>query len=229
MDTKSLEYRKAFELLQKIAEEPRDTYFPDSDTLRTDLDRLVKLSQDLCHDMEDSLAGRNLRNLRYVKFSASYQCWYSESCEFLHKVLPGRLNEFKFLYHGDPKRKSITVETFSIRDYLLGICPYNRGAEMQKCAGVALEKLRMQAQILDSARVRFESSLANLDPIILNNTKEARTNVKDQALHDSFFEGAMTVTRVINSFSWLFDPEESSDDAPGLPPASPGCHCETRR
>ncbi|MFC1946714.1 hypothetical protein ACFLXY_02205 [Chloroflexota bacterium] len=221
MDTKSPEYREAFELLKRIAEGPRDTSFPDKDTLQADLDRLVERSRDLCLDMENTLTSRNPGNSRSIHFSSSYQRWYSEASEFLHQVLPSRLDEFKFLYRGDPKRKAVTTETFSIRDFLLGICPYTRGAEIKSCADVALEKLRMQAQILESARVRFESSLANLDISMLNDTADARTRVRDQAHRDSFFEGAMTVSRVINSFFWVFDPEESSDDIPGLPSGSP--------
>ncbi|MFC1948071.1 hypothetical protein ACFLXY_09160 [Chloroflexota bacterium] len=217
MDRKSPEFRESFELMKRIAEGPRDTYFPNSDTLQADLDRLVELSRDLCLDMENTLAVQNPGNRRSIRFSASYQRWYSETCEFLRQVLPARLDEFRFLYQGDPKRRAVTAETFSIRDFLLGIRPYNRAAEMKTCGDVALEKLRMQAQILESARVRFESSLANLDPVMLNNTADARTRIRDQAHRDSFFQGAMTVSRVINHFSWVFDPEESSDDAPGPP------------
>ncbi|OGN89872.1 MAG: hypothetical protein A2158_04525 [Chloroflexi bacterium RBG_13_46_14] len=203
--------------MRKIAEDPRDAYFPDSDTLQADLDKLVELSQDLCLDMEDTLASRNLRNRRCACFSSSYQQWYSEACEFLHRALPARLDEFMFLYQGDPKRKVVTAETFSIRDFLLSICAYTRGAEIKRCAAVALEKLRMQAQILESARLRFESSLANLDPIMLDNTDETRSRVMDQRLRQARSEGAMTVSRVIGHFFWIFDPEESSDDSPDLP------------
>jgi hypothetical protein len=219
MDRKSPEYREAFELMKKIAEGPPDAYFPESDTLQADLDRLVELSRDLCLDMEDTLTGRNPRTRRCAGFSSSYQRWYSEVCEFLHRALPARLDEFKFLYQGDPKRKAVTTETFSIRDYLLGICPYTRGAEIKRCAGVALEKLRLQAQILESARVRFESSLANLNPAMLNNTDETGTMFKDKRLRDAYWEGAMTVSRVMNDFLHELYFQESSDDAP-VPPQS---------
>ncbi len=205
MDAKNTEFRKSFELLKRIAEDSRDISFPNSDKLQADLDRLVEVSRDLCLDMEDTLAGRNLRNRRCGRFSSSYQRWYSETCEFLRQVLPARLDEFKFLYRGDPKRKSVTTETFAIRDYLLGICPYTRGAEMKRCAGIALEKLRIQAQILDSARVRLESSLASLDISMLNNTADARTRIMNQALRGAWFEGAKTTSRVLTRFYWLFD------------------------
>jgi hypothetical protein len=42
MDRKSPEYREAFELLKKIAEGLPDAYFPDSDMLYADLDKLVE-------------------------------------------------------------------------------------------------------------------------------------------------------------------------------------------
>ena len=205
MNTRVPEYNEAIELIRKIAEGPRDnTTFPEGDTLQADLDRLMELSQDLCLDMEDTLAGRSSRNRRCNHFSSSYQRWYSESCEFLHRALPARLDEFMFLYQGDPKRKSVNVENFSIRDYLLGVCPYTRGAEIKRCAAIALEKLRLQAQILESARVRFESTLANLDPIMMDNTDETRSRVMNQRLQQARTEGMMVVSRVIAEWFPVF-------------------------
>ena len=44
-------------------------------------------------------------------FSESYQQWYSESREFISRMIPARLNEFEFLYRGDPNGKRLPVNS----------------------------------------------------------------------------------------------------------------------
>ena len=39
----------------------------------------------------------------------------------LAQLIPGRLDEFKSLYGGDPKRKTVDNLSFTIRDWLLGL------------------------------------------------------------------------------------------------------------
>ena len=58
-----------------------------------------------------------------------YQVWYSKSIAVIKQLLPERLHEFTEYYKLD-KRKDISVVTYTISDYFMGISVSRGGVEL---------------------------------------------------------------------------------------------------
>ncbi|GAA5500953.1 hypothetical protein Dxin01_00681 [Deinococcus xinjiangensis] len=55
-----------------------------------------------------------------LKRDFDYQKFYTVSSELVRQVIPSRYDEYRQLYRNE-KRKAISVETYSISDYLAGL------------------------------------------------------------------------------------------------------------
>jgi hypothetical protein len=108
---------------------------------KADLERLRKLALGMQLDLTDAVTapthpGRSTAKRRRdsadktgdhsprepgLLFGTGYQQWYSEAQQVVRQLLPARYDEFNGLYEGDPRRKTVDVGTYCIRDWLLGL------------------------------------------------------------------------------------------------------------
>jgi hypothetical protein len=104
---------------------------------------------------------------RLPVFNETYQTWYSEAKVLIKQLLPDRLPDFVRLYEKPKPRKDITYENYRIEDYLQGLT-ITRGYDKQKVLGpeAAIPHFRQQIAILNSLKLRFESSLFDIRQLV---------------------------------------------------------------
>jgi hypothetical protein len=113
------------------------------------------------------------------KFKIAYQSWYTRALTVIRQLIPERLEEFTNLYK-EQRRKSITVDTYSISDYLQGLAIIGV-LESNKTRDAAGMRFFQQYQILESAQTRLDDILTNIYGIvqaeILDNELDAATEL----------------------------------------------------
>ena len=168
-----------------------------------DLERLIKLSDQMYLDFALAASGKKAKkgetNPGEVFFS-SYQQWYSEALEVIRQILPNRLEEFQLLYQGIDKRKNINAQTYSIKDWLLGIrSPVDilSGRKHFEDVGIVFMQFQMQREIFKSARLRFESSLLEIRQIVRADLFDSEVESARELLKNGFLRAAGAVAGVV--------------------------------
>jgi hypothetical protein len=138
------------------------------DDLDSVIERAKLIESDLVNVVKER-KGKKGEPKAGMTFQFSYQAWYSEAHEVIRQILPNRLNEFKELYQGSDKRKIITRNTYTIRDWLLGtrltVSVFDGPMDYDDIV-IVFMRFQMQRQILESAKARFESSLFDIRQIV---------------------------------------------------------------
>ncbi len=170
---------------------------------REDLERLTKLSMRMLADImlvERDEKAKKEGTERGQLFGTSYQRWYSEAHAVIRQVLPNRLREFETLYQGDEKRKAIDVSTYAIKDWLLGIRASENAWKGEKhfddIAIVAM-RFKTQHEVLDSAKVRFESSLLDIRQMLQADLFDTEVEAARELLKNGFLRAAGAVAGVV--------------------------------
>jgi len=177
------------------------------------LARIVKLSNRLLTDITDVSSGihhKSETELSGTFFSQSYQQWYSESRQFVSRMIPARLPEFEFFYRIDKKRQIVTREMYSIRDWILDVKKAgNRAAaaRVNKYSTVAMKRFCCQCRIIKSIELCFKRSSFGIDPAILDFDNATR----DLHYEQDFLQFLNSAANVfIASKDLLFDGPEAS-------------------
>ena len=148
------------------------------DKYRADLQKLTSTGDLMLHDLhlrhrkaegglktkEEKELARTLEN----KFEQLYQTWFSEAAVVLRQLLSDRHTEFVDLYRSDPRRKGVTLTTYSIQDWLNGVrTTVNEWGNkpFDDFAAVTM-RFSTQLQILKAAAQRFESSLFDIRQLV---------------------------------------------------------------
>jgi hypothetical protein len=132
------------------------------------------------------------------KFSDEYQIWYSEALECLRQLLPSRVEDFISYYKPSPKRKEITVENYTISDYLCGI-----GTKVENWLGLELNfdlvifKFNQQLKIIESLRKKFESSLFNIKTILQSDLFNNELDAAEELNNKGFLRAAGVLAGVV--------------------------------
>ena len=143
------------------------------DKYKQDLARLVAegsvlLKDLLAENQKDAKSSKEPEEAGKV-FRSEYELWYSEALEVVRQILPNRLDDFREHYKRD-KRKELTVENYTVEDYLLGLAVMSiRGLHKEPAfdtQNVAFSKFQQQVLILNSAQSRFESTLLDIRQIL---------------------------------------------------------------
>jgi hypothetical protein len=145
------------------------------DRYRSDLVQLLKLGREMQEEILERAQARSAGKrvlgdggtgqTSAGVFELKYQDWYSEATAVVGQLLPSRRDEFDTLYKGDPKRKSIELETYTIKDWLLGVrASSNRHNHQPRFDDLGAMGMRFfqQLQILDAVQRRFDSSLFDI-------------------------------------------------------------------
>lgn len=103
----------------------------------------------------------------YCSIHASYQSWYTKSLPIVKQLLPDRLREFQDQYRLERRDdKDLTVSTYTISDYLLGIHQTIHGEDVFNTYASFITRFQHQLLILHSAIDRLNSRLTDIEGIL---------------------------------------------------------------
>jgi uncharacterized protein (UPF0332 family) len=168
---------------------------------KDELDKLIKegelLRISLAIDLKlfDEKMEKELPKINLPNFKEEYERWYSVSMQVIKQVLPDRLSDFVKQYK-DEKRKQISVSTYGISDYLIGL-QITRGAETIVDGVVTFPKFEQQLNILKSAKARFESSLLDMLEILQADLFDDELDAAKELMKKGFLRGAGAVAGVV--------------------------------
>ena len=168
-----------------------------------DLERLIKLSELMYSDLMLEVSGKKAKKGGIKPgqlLFTSYQQWYTEAREVIRQILPSRLSEFETLYQGYEKRKSINAQTYTIKDWLLGIrSPVNviDGRKHYGDMAIIFWRFQMQKSILESAKLRFESSLLDIRQVLRADLFDSEVESARELLKNGFLRAAGAVAGVV--------------------------------
>ncbi len=162
------------------------------DKFKSDLGKLVTEGNKLFGDLAKNKDKSSI-------FNSGYQKWYTESQEVVRQILPSRLEEFVQLYY-EPKRKTINISTFSIRDWLLGtrasVDEFYGKRAFNDFEAVVM-RLQSQIQILESAESRFDSSLFDIQQLVQADLFDSELGTARELNKKGFVRGAGAVAGVV--------------------------------
>ena len=115
-------------------------------------------------DAFDQLPQKQQEKYHKLTFREKYNEWYNESLVVLKQLMPERLDDF-ISYYKLPRRKEITVATYTITDYLLGL-QLRKGNKIIVSPTAVIEKYKQQVYIIESLKERFKSSLYNIKQLL---------------------------------------------------------------
>ena len=121
-----------------------------------------------------------------------YQLWYSKTLILIKQVMPERLNEFIRIYEKDTKRKDITVENYSISDFLHGISishSYSKEPLFNHFL-VFVTKFRYQFAILLAAQDKLDSILSDIKGVIQAEMFDSELEAAKELLSKGFLRSA---------------------------------------
>lgn len=99
-----------------------------------------------------------------VNFGTRYQGWYSRAIKIVEALAPDRLPEFRSYYEVDRKRKSFSIDTYTIQDYVMafGAAQDIHGKPKWNANNIVALRIVNQIQILASLASRLDSVLADV-------------------------------------------------------------------
>ena len=170
---------------------------------QNDLERLIKRSEQMHNDLSLVALKKKAKKGEIepgLLFFSAYQRWYSEAYEVIRQILQSRLSEFETLYQGNEKRKTINPQTYTIRDWLLGIrapVDSSRGRKRYDDARIIFMRFQMQSEILNSAKLRFESSLLDIRQVLRADLFDSEVESARELLRNGFLRAAGAVAGVV--------------------------------
>ena len=166
----------------------------------SDLEALVKLGEEMRRDLAARHEqGEDVATKASVSLEGSYQDWYTEAHMLIKQLLPSRLTEFEQLYKGDGRRKQITVETFNIQDWLIGVRAGPMGLGQKAFNDFAAIVMRFQTQfdIVRSVRRRFDSSLSEIKQLLQADLFDSELDASRELASRVFLRAAGAVAGVV--------------------------------
>jgi hypothetical protein len=171
------------------------------DRFRQDLDRLINTADKLYLTMIYDLGLLNekqkerFKEMRVQDFKAAYEKWYTEALYVLKQMLPERLDDFIKLYKND-KRKETNFSTYTMSDYLIGV-KVTHGIHTIAEPKAGLPKFELQKGILESAAVRFESSLLVIKQILQSDIFDSEIDSARELFNSGYERAAGTIAGVV--------------------------------
>jgi hypothetical protein len=176
------------------------------DRYRTDLDRLIKLGEQLQNamgyeiapaDFKQQLADAKIAAEEFIRilpsFKKGYQRWYSEALALIRQLLPDRRDDFVAYYERPKSRKELHYDTYTIRDYLDGL--QRRDGSVTTSA--AYPKFQQQLHILGACKARFESSLFEIRQLVQADMFDSEIDAARSLLKHGFGRAAGAISGVV--------------------------------
>lgn len=167
--------------------------------IEQDIDRLITTGYNLLRsmvidvgtksDLLDDFSEKEINGL--PDFRAGYQSWYSESLASVKILLPDREGDFINYYRYQKSRSRITVDNYSVDDYIKGI----QGATSEVSYGV--NPFYQQVLIIDSLKGIFESSLFNIQTLVQAGLLDSELEAAEELNKKGFYRGAGAIAGVV--------------------------------
>ena len=135
-------------------------------------------------------------DIKKCSFKDHYNSWYNESLSLIRQLMPERLEDF-IAYYKQPKRKSLTYETYTISDYLVNLMAYDGwGKELYKSSTI-IYKYEQQFQILKSLETRFNSSLYDIKQLLQADLFDSEIDAARELCKKGFYRAAGAICGVV--------------------------------
>lgn len=135
-------------------------------------------------------------DIKKCSFKDHYNSWYNESLSLIRQLMPERLEDF-IAYYKQPKRKSLTYETYTISDYLVNLMAYDGwGKELFKSSTI-IYKYEQQFQILKSLETRFNSSLYDIKQLLQADLFDSEIDAAKELCKKGFYRAAGAICGVV--------------------------------
>jgi hypothetical protein len=133
--------------------------------------------------------------------SYEYQRWYTKALAVVRQLMPDRLEEFEELYIKKRPVKELTVSSYTISDFLLGISVTRRRGIYEEDAFdnkvVFATKLYQQLAILQSAYSRVDSILSDITGVLRADLFDSEIQGAHELLKNNYLRAAGTVASVV--------------------------------
>ena len=138
------------------------------DIYKKDFDRLVNVGTTLQNAIKYECFPKLVKDdfEELPDFKIEYQSWYTESLVLIKQLLPDRLTDFIRYYEKPKTRNRLSVENYTIEDYLQGLQLKNGIGELLVGPSAGIPRFTQQLAILKSISTRFESSLFEITQIV---------------------------------------------------------------
>lgn len=173
------------------------------DKYKQDLDKLIEKGQRLQLGllkelgMLDKLENKKdvLEKYKPLGFKFNYEEWYTECLVVVEQLIPSRLEDFIKLYKNE-KRKEIDFLTYTISDHLLGLVT-RRGGEVKADGQAAFPKFQQQLSIVTSVRRRFESTLFDIQQLVLADIFDSELETARELMKKGFYRASGVICGVV--------------------------------
>jgi len=172
-----------------------------------DYNVLMEQSQDLLFALQFKCYPKELRKelgdeadvflKKLPSFSEDYQSWYSESQALIKQLLPDRLEDFCKHYQKPKSRKDISFENYRIEDCLQGLIIKNGFDETIVDSSAAIPHFEQQIAILKSVGRRFESSLFDIQQLVMADLFDSELAAAQELLKKGFHRASGAVAGVV--------------------------------
>lgn len=148
---------------------------------------------------EDKVKETSKINIAALPYA--YQSWYTRALVVVRQLLPDRLNEFEELYIRKQKAKELTVITYTISDFLLGLTvTIDRGMYKETAFDTRtafMTKFDQQLAILQSAYSRVDSILSDITGALRADLFDSEIEKSHELLKTNYLRAAGTIASVV--------------------------------
>lgn len=129
----------------------------------------------------------------------SYQQWYTKALPIVRQLIPDRYAEFQQFYQHDRRAtgEKFDIDTYAIRDYLLGFTLKRGGSEVVDPLTMFTVKFLTQLAILKSALTRLDSILADIRGILQAEFFDDEISAANELLAKGHLRAAGAVAGVV--------------------------------
>lgn len=147
------------------------------------------------YEVPENITEEKLKKLKSFKFSQRYNGWYNEALAVIKQLMPERLDDFISYYKID-KRKELNYETYTIKDYLIGLT-IKRGEQVIVDPSAVMEKYGQQYLIIKSLKSRFDSSLYEIKQLLQADVFDSEIDAAKELCKKGFYRAAGAICGVV--------------------------------
>ncbi len=173
---------------ERIKSELRALYKEGSEILVAEIKRHADQKDDGSKRRKGTKANDEPRDIRF-----SYQSWYTKCLPVMRELAPDRYEEFQTRYY-IVKRKNITADTYTVRDYLLGLRVKNAlQEEIFDSFAAFVNNFSDQLAILGSVLDRLDTVLSDIRGVLQAELFDSELDAAEHLLKNGHFRAAGTV------------------------------------
>lgn len=142
-----------------------------------------------------NLSEKSISKLKGATFRDRYQKWYNASLAAIQQLLPSRVDDFIASYHRSVRKDKISLDNFSIEDYLLGLSLRSYSKECNH--GLIISKFDLQYEIVRSLTDRMDSSLFEIQQLVEADMFDSEIDAAETLAKRGFLRGAGAICGVV--------------------------------